>query len=108
MIGERVGVDAVVVTNRDATRKFMRETRFKYLLVNTREPEVTPERVVELSRRYGEVVIVLLDRSDSDFWRRQALENAAFIEALDPPPRLELDQAFSPTDHLRIWRLEGD
>ncbi len=55
--------------------------------------------------RHDEIFLALLDRSDSDYWRRDIERNARFIGRFEPTPEPVLDQRFTPTDRLRIWRV---
>jgi glycine/D-amino acid oxidase-like deaminating enzyme len=98
-----VETDSVIVTNKSATNKFlpMLESSF----VPVRREYVSAEEAAGLVERYGGFYIVLLDRSDSRFWRENARENEVFIESLDPPPSLLLDRRITPMDRLRIWRV---
>jgi hypothetical protein len=105
-IQEHTGDDTVVITNPEATYKFMRQADRRYQYVSNWV--VTPEEVTQLVDRHGEVFIVLLDRTDSDYWRERSQQHDVFIASLEQEPVLELDRAFSPTDRLRIWRLDRD
>jgi hypothetical protein len=42
--------------------------------------ETTVEQVNMLVERHGEYFVVVLDRGDSDFWRRLAQGSAQFLE----------------------------
>jgi 4-amino-4-deoxy-L-arabinose transferase-like glycosyltransferase len=97
-------LDRVLVTNVAATRKFLREIDRHYLTLD--HHNLRPGDIEWLVARHGEIVIALLDRTDSDFFRRNARDNAALIAGISPPPRLEVDLRVSPIEHLRIWRLE--
>ena len=91
------------MTNVPATRKFLDEMTRKYEAVNRSDFE--PEGVTELARRYGEVYLILLDRSDSAYWRRDMEANAAFVARLEPIPEPLVDRYLTSTDRLRIWRI---
>jgi hypothetical protein len=95
--------DAVLVGNLHAFLKFlpMLEARFHPLTRN----ETSNEQMATLVSRHGEFMLVLLDRSDSEYWRRDSLLNQRFVDALDPAPELLFDERLSPTDRLRIWRV---
>jgi hypothetical protein len=97
-----LGPDDVVVTNQYATFKFLPwyEARFSEI----DRSQIDAAGVARLARRWGEVTLVLLDRGDSEFWRRDARENAAFVASLRPPPELRVDRRFGE-EHLRIWRV---
>ena len=49
--------------------------------------------------------LVLLDRTDSELWRRNARENAAYLGSFFPRPEMLIDLAVTPTDRLRIWEV---
>ncbi len=102
-IHRHVGDEAVLVTNWPATRKFLRALDRRYTHVD--RDEVTIGGVQRLVKRHGELYIALLERSDSDYWRRDIERSARFMARLKPPPELVLDQHFTPTDRLRIWRV---
>lgn len=94
--------DAVLVTNWDATRKFVREVDRKFLEVQRHEVE--PEDVSTLVDRHGTVFIALLDRSDSEYWLRNSEQNQRFVDALRVPAELLVDLQANASDRLRIWR----
>ena len=102
-IHRHAGDDSVLITNWPATRKFVRMLERRYAPVD--RDEVSLQQAAKLLERHGEYVIVLLDRSDSEFWRRDAERNAAFIESLGSAPEPLLDRHFTSTDRLRIWRV---
>jgi 4-amino-4-deoxy-L-arabinose transferase-like glycosyltransferase len=98
-----VPVDEVYITNWAATRKFIPELEEKYTYIDV--SKIEPSDVPQLAERYGQVFLVLLNRSDSEVWLRDARANSEFVGALAPAPELLLDQQMSSTDHLRIWKL---
>ena len=94
---------SVIVTNWRATGKFIDIVygdRFPL-----RREGLNARHTAALAREQGEFFVVLLDRSDSEFWRRNARDNASFIRRLRPRPSLELDLEVTSTDRLRIWRV---
>jgi 4-amino-4-deoxy-L-arabinose transferase-like glycosyltransferase len=95
--------EAVVVSNFMATRKFLPELALAYVPVDS--AEIDPQRANGLLERWGEVYLVFLDRSDSLYWREQIDDNARFVAAMRPEPELLLDERFTATDRLRIWRV---
>jgi hypothetical protein len=101
-IDRHVG-DAVLVTNLAATRKHLR------LLDRTFRPlwrkDVSNEDLQTLVERHGECFVVLLDRTDSVYWRRETASNQDYAEKLHPAAELLMDEQLTPTDRLRIWRL---
>lgn len=101
---EVTGPESVLVTNWWATRKFTSELDRRFLPLD--RDETTPEQIEQLIDYHDVVWIVLLDRSDSPYWLEDAERNAAFLVSLEPwSPELRFDQAVTPTDRLRIWRL---
>jgi 4-amino-4-deoxy-L-arabinose transferase-like glycosyltransferase len=98
-----VPVDAVYITNFDATRKFFPLPDQKYRPVD--RSTVEPDEVGSLVERYGRVFIVFLDRTDTESWRRDAQATADFIAALGSAPELLFDRQVTSTDRLRIWRI---
>ena len=100
---QHTGPDSVLVTNMDATAKFIERRDRTYYALNT--AAISPRHAAALVRRHGELFVALLDRSDSSYWRSRLAENAAYIDALRPAPKLELDRRISPTERLRIWRV---
>ena len=104
-IREHVAADAVLVTNWWATRKFIDPLDRRFVPIRIEETPV--EQIDALAQRHGQYFVVLLDRSDSEFWRRQATQNQASVQQLQPVPVLELDREASPGDRLRIWRVSA-
>jgi hypothetical protein len=98
--------DLPVLTNLMATRKFLPELDMKYLAVDRGVIDTATAR--SLASRAGGINIVILDRTDSAHWIRDAEVNAEFIGALEPAPELIYDRQVTSTDHLRIWRLRND
>jgi len=102
-IDAHVPLDAVVVTNLEATQKFLHEVDRPLRLVH--RSQLAPEQMADLVERYGGFFVVLLDRSDSDWWRENRVQNSRFLEILEPEAELLLDRRVSPSDRLRIWRM---
>jgi 4-amino-4-deoxy-L-arabinose transferase-like glycosyltransferase len=101
-IAEQVPVDAVLVINKAALRKFLDELARPYLTLN--RDRVTREQLDALREKHGGYAIALLDRSDSEYWQRDAAKNAAFLASLgDPEP--VVDVRVTSTDRLRIWHI---
>jgi len=99
---ERHILDApVVVTNWVATGKFIDLMDTEH--VPLRRTALTPARFEYLLHRHGEVVVVLLDRADSPYWREDSRRNDAFVGSLRQPLTVRLDRAFTSTDRLRIY-----
>ncbi|MGH0034733.1 MAG: hypothetical protein ACQGVK_06860 [Myxococcota bacterium] len=96
---------SVLVTNSAALVKFISPVFGERTHLDRRN--VDPRVARTLARRRGAFFVVFLDRSDSEHWRRDARENEAYVSSLRPIPELVHDQAVSPTDRLRIWRVEA-
>ena len=97
--------DRVFVTNWMATRKFVSVLDQKFTEV--RRNQITASDVESLIDEWGEIYIVLLRRTDSEFWRAEAQEAEEWLVALEREPTPVLDKIVSPTMHLRIWTLEA-
>lgn len=103
-IERNVPVDSVLIANGEAIRKFIDDLGRPY--VTLRRSRLSPEQLEQLRARHARYFVAFLDRSDSDYWRHDAAENAAFIARLgDPAPLVDLH--VSATDRLRIWRIEA-
>ena len=96
---------AVIVTNLAGTKKFIHELDLAYLPV--KRSLIEPEELVTLAKRHGELYLVLLDRTDSEWWRSQTADNAAFVARLPGEPELLVDRRPTSTDRLRIWRFSA-
>ena len=95
----------VVITNLGATAKFVESLPIPYLSV--RRSLVSEKQVEYLANRHERVAIILLDRTDSEYWREDARANEAFVRSLRRPMILEVDRRITATDRLRIWRVAG-
>jgi 4-amino-4-deoxy-L-arabinose transferase-like glycosyltransferase len=103
-IERNVPVDAVLIANGVAIRKFIDDLARPY--VTLRRNRVSAEQLEQLAERHGTYFVALLDRSDSAYWRDDAAENAAFMARLgDPEPLVDLRA--TATDRLRVWRIEA-
>ncbi|MEE2679676.1 MAG: hypothetical protein VX546_13935 [Myxococcota bacterium] len=97
--------DAVLLTNWSGTKKFVRQLERRYVVVKV--TKFPTERVAGLFERHPEVYLVLLDRTDSAWWRRRGEWIAAFLEEIGVRDAPETDLRPTSTDRLRIWRIEG-
>ncbi len=104
-IEEHVGHDAVIVTNYMATRKFLNEFERSYLPVHYQDVGV--EGTDALVERYGDVYIVFLERTDSEYWRNEGGTYPKFLADLAYEPELTYEFDATSTDHLRIWRVRA-
>ena len=105
-IEKYVEYESVVVTNRKSTYKYLDGVKRLYFPLNS--TDMTARKARRLAVRYDEIVIVILDRSDSTFWRDEALENEKFIASLGTSASLQIDRHVTATDRLRIWRLASE
>ena len=100
---EHTSPGSVVVTNWKATGKFFDLVEDDRLLL-AREG-LSSGGVEHLLAEHGSIFVVLLDRSDSEFWRRNAFDNELFVKALRSPKQLVFESQPSPPDRLRIYRV---
>jgi hypothetical protein len=98
---------SVIVSNSRATGKFMDHLYGQRLVLN--REKVAAVHLSQLLVRQGRFYLVFLDRTDSAYWRENAMGNARFLSSLARPIRDRaepvLDLQVTPTDHLRIWRV---
>ncbi len=106
LIDQYTGDDSILITNRPATRKFLRLLDRRYGFIH--RTEIEPAGVVSLVAKYGSLFVVFLDRTDSDFHRVELERNDAFIESLTLTPRLVFEKQIDETEKLRIWRIGDD
>ena len=59
-----------------------------------------------LTRKHGEVYIVLAYRNDSAHWRKDGERSAEFLASLRHEPELLVDRSPTSIDRIRIWRLD--
>jgi hypothetical protein len=95
--------DAVMVGNGAAIRKFIDEYSRDYVTLARRD--LSPEQARALIDRHGGFHVVFLDRSDSEYWREDAVRNAEFVAQLPGSATLLVDLRPTATDRLRIWRV---
>ena len=96
----------VIITNWKATGKFIDLAGDGRMIL--RRKQMGQASIAQLLAQNGSFYVVLLDRSDSDYWRRDAFENATFlkfIKTLRYEPTNLADVQISPTDRLRIWKV---
>jgi 4-amino-4-deoxy-L-arabinose transferase-like glycosyltransferase len=99
-IGEHVPRDAVLVINGTALRKFVDDLTRPYETLW--RDAVSDGEASELLERHGGYVVALLDRSDSEYWRRDAENNQRFVEQRELGEPV-VDARVTSTDRLRIW-----
>jgi hypothetical protein len=106
IIGATLPADRPYVTNWMATRKFIDLFAQQYLRID--RDGVTPRQIQLLTKKYGELYIVLASRNDSAHWLQDGERSEEFLASLRHEPELLVDERPSPIDRLRIWRLEAD
>ena len=92
----------MLVTNGTALRKFIDDLARPYAVLWRDDVSVQQLAVVRV--RHGGYLVAFLDRSDSDYWRRDAAKSEAFVAQLEGAAPL-VDLHVSATDRLRIWRV---
>ncbi len=102
-ISEFVPADAVLLTNQSGNRKFIDEVGRRFQTLRTEN--TTAERASELVERHDQVILVLLDRDDSDWWKKETQRNAEYLESISTRVELLTDVQPNDTDRMRIWRL---
>jgi hypothetical protein len=99
IIHRHTGDDSILITNRPATRKFLRLLNRRYSFVD--RAQVDAEGVHTLLEKYGVVFVAFVGRNDSEFHRGESQRNREFVESLVPTPE-PTDQHISETEHLQI------
>jgi 4-amino-4-deoxy-L-arabinose transferase-like glycosyltransferase len=71
--------------------------------------DVPAHRVPEVLRAHPATYLILLDRSDSDYFRNESLAGAKYLSEVEGRCRLTLvhDAQHDSVDRLRIWRVDG-
>ncbi len=100
---QHVPRDAVLIANHDALRKFIDDVGRPYLTLDRRN--LDDEALRMLGERHATYFLALLDRSDSEYWRRAQADNAAFVAKLPGKPTPLVDLRPTATDRLRVWRV---
>jgi hypothetical protein len=91
---------AVLVTEPGATAKYLKGLYGQRTLADKlRWP---PEKLGELLS-HGPVQLVFIDRSDSDYWRSLAEQNARYLEDVSKLCELRPRVDVTSVDRLRIW-----
>jgi len=97
---------AWVITNFDATGKYL-----DFAPYGVRTPiwieELDPSEYDRVLDGASDLYLVLLERSDSQFWRDKSAEDEKLVADLAARADLELryDRRVTSSDHLRIWRV---
>lgn len=99
--------DEPIVTNHKATLKYL-STAYGPRRLILREA-ADPANVAEFMRQYRGLQVVLLDRSDSEMFRLDAVENERFLQRLDTQCvlRAVYDRQESTWARLRILRVSS-
>jgi 4-amino-4-deoxy-L-arabinose transferase-like glycosyltransferase len=104
-IARTVPYDAVLLGNGAAIRKFADEYAREFMILARHE--LAPGDAEALAARHPTFFVAFLDRSDSEFWRADAVRNAEFLSRLPGERTLLVDIEPTATDRLRIWRVDG-
>ncbi len=102
-IARTVPPDAVLVGNGAAILKFADEYARKFVVLSRHE--LAAGDAETLAARHPVFFVAFLDRSDSEFWRADAVRNAEFVARLPGEPSVLVDVQPTATDRLRIWRV---
>ncbi len=102
-IREHVESDTLIISNLLATIEYLPWLEARYGPVNI--VDITPQDANQLARRYSKYDLVLLEKSESRFWRDEAQKNAEFKTELRPTPRLVYDERVNDGERLQIWRV---
>jgi 4-amino-4-deoxy-L-arabinose transferase-like glycosyltransferase len=97
---------SVLVTNNSASQKFISRVYGSRLMV-AREL-LAPESMARVLQPHPETYLVLIDRSDSDWYRADSVTNEQYLSRLRTICRLSLlhDAQEDPVDRLRIWKID--
>ena len=101
-IDAHVDKEAVMVCNLEGIEKYFNRFEYHYEPVDMLYSDIDDIRGV--LDRYAEFYLVLLDRSDSAFWREKSVENAKLAATLDPHLTLLFEDEVSSSMTLRIWK----
>lgn len=95
---------SVIVANYSGTQKFLNPV-YGARVIAYRE-SVGTDAMKQIVARNAATFVVLVERNDSDFYRADSMENAAYVGELSQRCRLDpvRDETFGLTHHLRIWR----
>ena len=101
----KTSAGSVLVSNVRATGKFMDYVGGERRILDLER--LHPSHLERLLESRGGYFLVLLQRSDSGFRRRQAFENEMRITRIPHAKDVIVDLQATPSDRLRIWRV-GD
>ena len=94
---------AIIVGNSGATAKFIHPVYGPRLHLD--RDYVSGPVAARILARNDVFYLLFLDRSDSDYWRRDARQNEFYLKTYNPRPPLVLEMQVTPTDHLRIFEV---
>lgn len=95
---------SVIVVNHSGVTKFVNEIYGNRIVVGRKA--VSPEKALRLLKRYRQFYIVFLERSDSEYWKKNAIDNSAYMKSINFATELIFDNQITETDRLRIWRID--
>ncbi|MGE5285180.1 MAG: ArnT family glycosyltransferase [Actinomycetota bacterium] len=98
--------NSALVTNMVVPGKFFNLLQEPHVLAPS--GEYPPSNVPRIRAVNRDTYLVFLDRTDSEFYRRECVLNERYLEQVERLCRLTLvhDRRHSATDRLRIWRVE--
>lgn len=103
LILEHTQPGTMVVTNWRATSKFIDLANDERTIL--RRDHMNSETINQLLDQQGSFVLILLDRSDSNYWVQDAFHNATFLRTLRHSRSVLADVQITDTDHMRIWEV---
>jgi 4-amino-4-deoxy-L-arabinose transferase-like glycosyltransferase len=96
---------SVLVTNTSASQKFISPVYGSRLMVA--RDRLPPESLARVLQPHPETYLVLIDRSDSDWYRADSVTNEQYLSRLRTLCRLSPvhDAQEDPVDRLRVWKI---
>jgi len=102
-VEENVDRDAVVLTNLAATRSYLHPLQLRW--VPLRIDALMPGDVWRLLEQHGELQLILISRSDSQYWREESRKRLEFVDSLGDAAALRFKKRTANDEVLRIWRV---
>jgi hypothetical protein len=105
-IYEYTSTDSWVLTNAHGTFKYLASDMY-----GARAPigiqHLEPQHFERILESAQDLHVVLLERSDSEYWRRRSVEYASTLGHLAKQAHMQVryDEHITPSEHLRIWRV---
>ncbi len=106
LIYANIPEDAVIVTDMEATDKYLNGLYGKY---NTRKyDELEPGDLARELLVNDVIWIVILERRDSEFWIARSTDAMNFVKSLSPEPQLVLSENLGSFGRLWIWQMKRE